>query len=272
MDRKAKLLAILGVVLLLVLGYRLLNPYEQPTVDRLTYDGGARAAGVPSAAENEPEPAGQSLEVAAEIYLKPDGMKGEVKRDPFNKVQAAPASPAPAPSPRAAAPPPLTAEDRVRQAFEDFKTFGSFAHGDRSVLFLQRGKQVVLVSRGDRIDGRYQVLDFTDDTLTVSGGGVDEPVLIQLEELPESPGSGFRPGSASTGGARFSPPAEPDEEFETPPEESIPEEEEIVPELTEEPEEQPETSPSEAEDPLEPTGGPTPRGGTGLEPSFAPQG
>ena len=64
-----------------------------------------------------------------------------------------------------------------------FKTFGSFQHGQASYLFLERGKQVLVVTRGDRIDGKYEILEVTEKSVTISAPNLEEPLTIDFDEL-----------------------------------------------------------------------------------------
>lgn len=258
MDRNQKILAALGVVFMLTLGYRILAPYEQPTVATLKNDG-QRPAGRRIAPEAPSKSAEDALVLAESYYLNPQRLKADVKRDPFSKAAPPPASPRPALQPRTQAPIPQTPEGQIRNAFSRFKVFGSFRQESNQVLFLQRGKQVILVRKGDLIDGQYTVKDFADNNITVTSSDVEAPVLIQLEEMPDVPGRRFFPTS------RPEPVAE---EPEPPPspEDAL---SEIEPDEGAEDEFQqtsdPEASPGEG-DSEEST-----RTGTGLEPSFPVQ-
>lgn len=247
MDRNQKILAALIVVFVLILGYRLFNPYEQPTVSKLTYDGQK-----PAGRSTEPDTASaapsDALHLATDYYLKPERLKAVAKRDPFSKFR--PPAPA-ATAPKATAPPPKprTPEDVARDAFKAFKAFGSFSHEEENVLFLQRQKQVILVRKGDLIDGRYAVEDFSEDTVTVTAEELEGPLMIRLEELPDTPGSRFAAGGRPSPVREAPEPPPPPEEFEGEAPESEAEE----------------TSPGQT-----PRAGsvPVPGGGTGLEPSF----
>jgi hypothetical protein len=225
MDRSQKLLAGLIVVLVVVLAYRLLNPYEQPTVDSLTYTG---RAGV-SARIDEAVPtvsAGPGVErLLSGLYGGSPSWTAEVTRNPFAKPRpmaaATEAEPVPAPRP---VQPVATAEDRVREALGQFQAFGSFVQGGERVLFLQRGKQVILVRENDIIDGRYVVESFTDDTITVTGADMDIPVTVGLKEPPDTAGGRLRPATALPSSIPApEPPPEDDFAPEEPPVEEIPE-------------------------------------------------
>lgn len=253
MDRNQKILAVLGVVFLLTLSYRILNPYEQPTVAKLTNDG-QRSAERRAEPGKTPKPAEDPLVVADAYYLNPQRFKADVKRDPFSK-----AAPRPAPQPRAQASAPQTPEGRIREAFSRFKVFGSFRQGGNQVLFLQRGKQVILVRKGDLIDGQYTVKDFADNNVTVTSSDVEAPVRIQLEEMPDAPGRRFiptrRPEPAAE--ALEPPPSLEDELSDIEPDEGVEDESRQTGD--------PEASSGEG-DSEEST-----RTGTGLEPSFPVQ-
>ena len=53
----------------------------------------------------------------------------------------------------------------------------------KSVQYYRRGKEVLVVRKGDRIDGKYTVEDITDQTVTLKARQLDEPLYIVVGEL-----------------------------------------------------------------------------------------
>jgi hypothetical protein len=249
LDRNQKILLILGVVLLVVLIYRLFTPYRQPTVAELTHTG--RPAAAPAAAKPEngraTDPA--TAVVKLSVYLSPPENLSQVRRDPFTMVAMAPETP-PAPAQR---PPEAGPEERLRRDMQRFQVFGNLQRGQEKAIFLQRGKQVLVVRKGDRIDGRYLIEDLAEDSITVSAEGLESPVEVPLESLaPEdlaapltSPGSAPVPPSPQEWTApQDEAPEDLPEEVEEPP----PPEPEAEPDAATETEPEPETEPeAEAE-------------------------
>lgn len=185
MDRNKLILAGLGVIFLVTLTYRLLNPFEQPTVAQLT-NKGQRAVQPMSDEAPSSSDAGDRIRLAADSYLKAQPVTaGEIQRNPFG-TPTVPDAPAPPPAEPIQAQP-EGPEDTARNTLKAFKVFGSFAHGDEEVLFLERKKQIILIRRGDLIDGIYRVEDFSEDSLTVTADSLTSPILIRLEDIAETP-------------------------------------------------------------------------------------
>jgi len=180
MNQKQKILLGLLVTLAIALAYRLTNPFEQATVDRLTY---ARATKVTPA--NVTGTAQHQAEVRLDLLQSPPQSKVTIQRDLFRPPTPPKPSgddklnpPAPAPKPRS-----KSEREKIEEHFRRFKTFGSYQHGKKIYLFLERGKQVLVVSRGDRIDGKYEITDVAEKSATISAEGLSEPLKINFDEL-----------------------------------------------------------------------------------------
>ena len=178
MNRKQKILLGLLVILALALAYRLTNPFEQETVERLTYGRATRVVPAESATESR-------AEVRLDLLQSPPGFNVAVQRDLFRPPSASmptikddgqPQVPRPTP-------PPKTESQRVHEHFRNFKTFGSYRHGDEIYIFLERGKQVLIVTRGDRIDGKYEITDLAEKSITITMQGLPAPLKIDFDEL-----------------------------------------------------------------------------------------
>jgi hypothetical protein len=178
MNQKQKILIGLLVTLAIALAYRLTNPFEQETVDRLTY---TRATKV--AVTRNTDAAPHQAEVRLDLLRLPPQKTVSVQRDPFRP----PSVPKPAgedkPASQAQKPQPKSDREKIIEHFQRFKTFGSYRHGDTIYLFLQRDKQVLVVSRGDRIDGRYDITDVAEKSATISAKGLSTPLKIDFDEL-----------------------------------------------------------------------------------------
>ena len=180
MDRKQKLLVGLIALLGLALAYRLTHPFDQGTVDRLTY---ARATKV-AAAQAEGDASAQGV-VRLDLLQSPPEVGVAVQRDLFrppteNRSVDTDEMQATEPEPE---PPPRTARQMIEEHFESFKIFGSYRRGETIYLFLVRGKQVLIVTRGDRIDGKYGITDLDEKSATISAQGLATPLKISFDEL-----------------------------------------------------------------------------------------
>jgi len=177
MNQKQKILLGLLVALAIALAYRLTNPFEQDTVDRLTYAPATRVA-----PEKFSEASQHQTQVRLDLYRSPPQNNVTIQRDLFRPPTAPkPASEdkkVPAPKPQA-----KSDREKIQDHFRRFKAFGSYQHGKKTYLFLQRGKQVLVVSRGDRIDGKYAITDVAENSATITTKGLLAPLKINFDEL-----------------------------------------------------------------------------------------
>ena len=79
--------------------------------------------------------------------------------------------------------PPKSEREKVQEHFRRFKAFGAYRQGEKRYLFLQRGKQVLVVTKGDRIDGKFEVIEIANFSATISAKNLSEPLKINFDEL-----------------------------------------------------------------------------------------
>jgi len=177
---------LLGLVIILAMSviYRFMRPFEQETVDRLTYGRTTRVTTDNPQPLDSPE-GNRTTQVMTALLTQPPAMSDEVRRNPFQMANASRATEN-VEAPVAAAPPPTrrSAQDRIREALQQFKRFGDFRRGKERYIFLERGKQVLVVRQGDVIDGKYKVEAIGDDTISVTTAENPEPVEVGLEDPP----------------------------------------------------------------------------------------
>lgn len=191
-NRKKKLLAVLVILFFTALGYRILNPFEQGRVDRLTYSGDPKGETPGRAgAKASPKKKDLGIEIPIELMSLPPEHRGAVLNEHF--FQAIPAVKPEAPPP----PPPEAggeerapaAEDPVAMVERDLsqlQVIGIYTQGDAPVIFFQRGKQTLVVRKGDRIDGKYLVEDITLDAITLRAEHINDTVHIDLTQFLKS--------------------------------------------------------------------------------------
>lgn len=73
--------------------------------------------------------------------------------------------------------------EKIKKELSKFRIFGLHESGGETVLFLERGKQILLIHKGDRIDGKYLVEKITKQLVTLSTDNIDEELHIDLGEL-----------------------------------------------------------------------------------------
>lgn len=179
MNRNQKILIGLLVTLAIALAYRLTNPFEQETVDRLTY---ARATKVaPAKVEGTSQ---HQAQVRLDLFRSPPQSSVTLQRDLFRPPSASKPSGEENMKPTAPAPKlrPKNDREKIQEHFQRFKAFGSYQHGEKIYLFLERGKQVLVVGRGDRIDGKYEITEVTEKSATISAEGLSTPLTVNFDE------------------------------------------------------------------------------------------
>ncbi len=201
LDKKQKLLIGLTLLLVVMLTYRLMRPYRQQTVAKLTYGPTTRITPSTEKADGRSDSA-LPVKISTDLMASPLRLDPKVFRDPFQrptpKVTGRSPEPAdPKPAPRVA-----TSDERAREKLDRFKAFGSFRQGDRDALFLQRGKQVLVINVGDRIDGKFKIEAIDGRRVVVSAPDMPTSFQFEFEELPSDAGrSAVRSTGLTVGGA-----------------------------------------------------------------------
>ena len=180
-SKKRQILVGLLLILSVTVIYRLMNPFEQQTVDRLTYGRTTRVVPDNPTPSNNQE-SNRTSQVMTALLNQPPTLSSEVKRNPFQMANASRASSQAGPAAPAPPPPPRSAQDRIREALQQFTRFGDFRRGKERYIFLERGKQVLVVGPGDVIDGKYKVEAIGDQSISVTTTESPEPVEVGLEE------------------------------------------------------------------------------------------
>jgi hypothetical protein len=187
-DRKIAILGVLVCVFAVSLTYRLLHPFRQGRVSELTYAPGDAHAGVRKKVVQGAARPSQDRMVKLELFEHPPTPSGKVVRNPFFEPRAAPKpdktkrnKAADAAKPVKTVPPIVAKREQVKKDLSRFKSFGYLDDGSDRVLFLERGKSILVVRKGDRIDGKYLVKEITEKRLTLRAQNIDEDVHIDLK-------------------------------------------------------------------------------------------
>lgn len=191
MERKKIILFSLLLLLAGSIVYRIQHPFEQKRVSRLKYANNKTTAGVqapqtPKETHREQGSVGARLS-EINLFLNPVKHSWMVIRDPFfekeaqaKRVAANPASPHATSTQR-----PHAVEDpvqRIKRELSQFRVFGSFESNGETVLFIERGRDILMVKKGDWIDGRYQLKDITSHSINIWASEIGENVHISLDE------------------------------------------------------------------------------------------
>ena len=194
MENKKKLLTVLLFVLAVVVAYRLMNPFRQERVAQLTYTGKKVGDKHKESKESPPSSPGAKIRDSGfilNLLENPPRHSGRVRNPAFwgrddkpARVQAPPPKTASAPVAKTpSAPPPPDPVLQVKQELSQFRIFGSFRSRGELALFMERGREILVVRKGDRIDGKYRVEEITPHTLTIRAENIDEAIYIDLGEL-----------------------------------------------------------------------------------------
>ena len=191
MDNKKKLLTVLLFVLAALLVYRLMNPFRQDRVDQLTYTGQGAGERRQVNSQGSPMVQPQEADFLLGLLQHPPQRSGRVVTPGFwgsddlsPNGESAPSetavdSDAAADSINATLDPAL----QVKQDLGQFRIFGFFKSRGELALFMERGKEILVVRKGDRIDGVYLVEDITPHVLIIRAENIDEAVHIDLGEF-----------------------------------------------------------------------------------------
>ena len=185
MDNKKKLLTVLLFLLAALVVYRLMNPFRQERVAQLTHTG--KGGGESRKADFPTSSAAQLKDADFHLALlqRPPQQSGRVLNPGFwgpgDRSLSAP--PETAPDPDAGTAPEVALLDpvlQVKQELSQFRIFGFFKSRGELALFMERGKEILVVRKGDRIDGVYLVEEITPQVLTIRAENIDEAVHIDL--------------------------------------------------------------------------------------------
>jgi hypothetical protein len=105
----------------------------------------------------------------------------EMKSAPILAKPTLPIPPPPMPAPPPS-PPPAPAPDPARTEIARFTFLGFLQKDNRKIVFLSRDKDIVLAKKGDKIAGKYEVANITDEALTINLPASGEQIVIPLVE------------------------------------------------------------------------------------------
>jgi hypothetical protein len=190
---------LLLVGLLLALAVSVMYSYSkyprQKTVDKLTFAPGKVLRPAPAKASNKVDDSRIMLALldergASGVSYRKDLFR-PLFRDETRIVPLPPPPPKPLPSlppppppaPPAVAPLPVSAEPTpVQRDMARFTFLGFMKKDGRKTIFLSSNKEIFVVKKGDKIAGKYEVANVTDDLLTINALGDGGQIIIPLIE------------------------------------------------------------------------------------------
>lgn len=183
-SRKNMIFFLAAGLLILSIVYRLLNPYVQPRVTRLTYTGS-----VQSSAVMKDSPAKKSKSNGAKGQL---GILKRVKTSPrvYRDLFALYKSPETLQKEKAVVTPaePAAAVEKdsmgqVKDYIASYRYYGSYHSGGKKAVFLSKNKLVLVARTGDRLDGKYLIDDIQDDFIRIKALELNETIDIHIGEF-----------------------------------------------------------------------------------------
>lgn len=189
-NRKKTLLAVCLCLFAVSLTYRIMNPYRQERVTQLTYTG--RPAQPPPGSAKSSKSAGLQVQrdVLIHLYLNPPAHSETVQKNIFfRQKEALPQSKEVLPAEtKVSAPvqqpsPGMNRRLQVQEELSRFTSFGYMQRDNQKILFLERGKDILVIREGDKIDGKYLVQSITEKLLTIRADGLDEEIRIELGQF-----------------------------------------------------------------------------------------
>jgi len=90
----------------------------------------------------------------------------------------------PVPAPSRPVPPPvvLTPAQRAMEDMSRFTFLGFLQKENRKIIFLSRDKEIILVRKGYKIAGKYEVASITDEAMTINLPETGEQIIVPLME------------------------------------------------------------------------------------------
>jgi len=187
MDRKKKILYALAILLGLSLTYRTFHPFEQKEVASLKYHDGAQgrtSRKMPEKRTNSHGPPSIKLS----LLEKPAERSRDVLRNLFFEQKPEPQvkkmDPTPVLSkPEPTKPAPPDPMETVNRELGKMKVFGYYEGLGHMKLFVERGKEILVISEGDKIDGKYLVKEIGDAWVTLRAEHIGQDVHIDLSGM-----------------------------------------------------------------------------------------
>lgn len=189
MKKKKLIVSLLMIIFVASLAYRITHPYRQQKAPRLTYSGSRKRVIVKKDTAKSDDEVLKCPEVLMALFEKSPHHHGEVIHDPFFKPEAKTPSERKPPveqkrSPAEASKP--AGENprmRAQQELSSFRVFGSCQEEGTNMLFLERGKDVLIVRPGDKIDGKYLIRSIQGNSLELWAEGIQENIHIDLRDF-----------------------------------------------------------------------------------------
>jgi len=189
-DRKKLILLISLCIFAAALAYRITHPYKQKRVAELTFSTDKVHIPMAKTSQRNNKPVRAENYVKLELFTDPPPHSRDIIKNIFFEEKVAPVNEKPAVKaetkpkiPEKIVAPAVNKRRQVEKDLSRFKSFGYLESDGEMTLFLERGKQILVIRKGDRIDGKYLVKDITKEELNLTAKSINEDVHINLGQL-----------------------------------------------------------------------------------------
>ncbi|MFH2059883.1 MAG: hypothetical protein ABIJ59_13395 [Pseudomonadota bacterium] len=190
-NKKYIIFSIALMLLIVSIIYRILNPFVQPRVDKLTFTGKKKAQPNNEYAIKK-DFRNESQTLVSKFLNKPE-VSGKVYKDlfaiyrPFQKVDKTKAvkivtnknDQAQKTDSQIRAEAILEAKKYITS----YRFYGIYTTKDTKAVFLAKDKLVVVARIGDRLDGKYLIDDIQDSYITITALDLNETIHFYMREF-----------------------------------------------------------------------------------------
>jgi hypothetical protein len=200
MSRQKMVLALLLVIFAISVAYSLLRRPQQRTLDKLKYTPGVKAD---SARITDRSLDGRKLRLDLLDRELPrfSGFHRNIFRPIFSDEMHLPSVAAkhvlPVSPPQPVIAPPPVVKSPAQVAMEDvgrFTFLGYLQKGNRRTIFLTKDNEIILLRKGDKISGKYEVAAISEEVMTIKLLQGGEQIVIPLQQN-RTLGRGTAPGA-----------------------------------------------------------------------------
>jgi len=188
MNRQKMALALLLVVFALSLAYSFMRLPQQGSVQKLKYTTGMKVDSYRTINKGRDDNK-LHLELLDREMPRFSGFRRNIFRPIFSNeiklasipkksLKPAPFTPPPPPPPPVEKTPAQIAMEEVGQ----FAFLGYLQKENRRTVFLTKNNEITLVKKGDKIVGKYEVADITENMMTIVVAPGGEQVVIPLQQ------------------------------------------------------------------------------------------
>jgi hypothetical protein len=183
--RKNMIFFLALVLLILSIIYRLMNPYVQPRVAKLTYTGSIQRSETMKDLGAEKTKSNGVKEDLAGI-LKKVKTSPRVYRDLFalyTPAQTGQKEKTVVSIPESSAAIEKDPIGEFKDYIASYRFYGSYNSEGKKAVFLAKNKLVLVARIGDRLDGKYLIDDIQDDFIRIKALELNETIDVHLGEF-----------------------------------------------------------------------------------------